>query len=64
MLLPPSTARRQLATFGGQVTPAAGTPCPGPFDVCPGTGSKCVNPLANNEWCFWLYKNKAPCVCT
>lgn len=60
---PPTATARRLTTFGGAATASAGRPCPGLFDVCPGA-SKCVNPAAGNEWCFWLKPDKANCVCT
>ena len=36
--------------------------CAGPFEICPAP-ALCRNPKKGNEWCFWLYVDKASCVC-
>ena len=36
--------------------------CGGPFEICPAP-ALCRNPNKGNEWCYWLYVDKASCVC-
>ena len=36
--------------------------CAGPFEICPAP-ALCRNPNKGNEWCYWLYVDKASCVC-
>jgi hypothetical protein len=36
--------------------------CAGPFEICPAP-ALCRNPKKGNEWCYWLYVDKASCVC-
>ena len=36
--------------------------CGGPFEICPAP-TLCRNPNKGNEWCYWLYVDKASCVC-
>ena len=46
----------------GGVPAAKVRTCGGPFEICPAP-TLCRNPSKGNEWCYWLYVDKASCVC-